>query len=71
MNTKPFGKLVGVGLGPGDPELMTLKAVRHIQQADVIAYPAAEGIPSFARSIAAGAHTPRTDRIPHGNAHEG
>ena len=53
MNTKPFGTLVGVGLGPGDPELMTLKAVRHIQQADVIAYPAAEGIPSFARSIAA------------------
>ena len=51
MNTKPFGKLVGVGLGPGDPELMTLKAVRHIQQADVIAYPAAEGIPSFARSM--------------------
>ena len=48
-----FGKLVGVGLGPGDPELMTLKAVRHIQQADVITYPAAEGIPSFARSIAA------------------
>ena len=53
MNAQPFGKLVGVGLGPGDPELMTLKAVRVIEQADVIAYPAAEGIPSFARSIAA------------------
>jgi len=53
VNAQPFGKLVGVGLGPGDPELMTLKAVRVIEQADVIAYPAAEGIPSFARSIAA------------------
>ena len=48
------GTLVGVGLGPGDPELLTLKAVRHIESAQVIAYPAAEGTPSFARSIAAG-----------------
>lgn len=47
------GKLYGVGLGPGDPELITLKAARLIQGADIIAYPAAEGVPSFARSIAA------------------
>jgi precorrin-2/cobalt-factor-2 C20-methyltransferase len=35
------GKLYGVGLGPGDPELATLKAVRVIRQADVIAAPVA------------------------------
>lgn len=33
------GKLYGVGVGPGDPELMTLKAVRIIKDADVIVIP--------------------------------
>ncbi|MDX1781522.1 MAG: precorrin-2 C(20)-methyltransferase [Thalassovita sp.] len=48
------GKLFGVGLGPGDPELMTLKAHRLISGARVVAYPALAGSDSFARSIAAG-----------------
>ncbi len=47
------GKLTGVGLGPGDPELMTMKAHRLISGAQVIAYPAQEDGESFARSIAA------------------
>jgi precorrin-2/cobalt-factor-2 C20-methyltransferase len=47
------GMVYGVGLGPGDPELMTLKAARLIGGADVIAYPSLEGGDSFARSIAA------------------
>jgi precorrin-2/cobalt-factor-2 C20-methyltransferase len=46
------GVLYGVGLGPGDPELMTLKAYRLIAGAEVIAYPTLEGGDSFARSIA-------------------
>lgn len=33
------GKLYGIGVGPGDPELLTLKAVRLIQESDVIALP--------------------------------
>lgn len=30
------GKLTGVGVGPGDPELLTLKAVRKIRESDVV-----------------------------------
>ena len=48
------GKLYGLGLGPGDPELMTLKAHRLIRAAKVVAYPAPLGGESFARSIAQG-----------------
>ncbi|MBL4874849.1 MAG: precorrin-2 C(20)-methyltransferase [Rhodobacteraceae bacterium] len=47
------GMLYGIGLGPGDPELMTLKAYRLISGAEVVAYPALSGGESFARSIAA------------------
>ncbi len=47
------GRLFGVGLGPGDPELVTLKARRVIEQADVVAYPTARHGRSIARSIAA------------------
>src|SRR5699024_9270948 len=45
--------LYGVGLGPGDPELVTLKAARLIGAADVIAYHSARHGRSIARSIAA------------------
>lgn len=47
------GKLYGLGLGPGDPELVTLKAYRILREAPVIAWPAPDTGPSFARSIAA------------------
>lgn len=47
------GQLFGLGLGPGDPELVTLKALRLLRAAAVIAYPAPEGGESFARSIVA------------------
>jgi len=46
------GTLYGVGLGPGDPELITLKAARLIEAARVVAYPTLAGGESFARSIA-------------------
>ncbi|MCY4006828.1 MAG: precorrin-2 C(20)-methyltransferase [Rhodobacteraceae bacterium] len=47
------GTFIGVGLGPGDPELLTLKAARLIRTAPVIAYPQPENGESFTRSIAA------------------
>ena len=47
------GRLFGIGVGPGDPELLTLKAARRIAESAVVAYPtSAEGI-GFARTIAA------------------
>jgi precorrin-2/cobalt-factor-2 C20-methyltransferase len=47
------GKLLGVGVGPGDPELMTLKAARALGEADVIAHFAKAGNASHSRTIAA------------------
>jgi precorrin-2/cobalt-factor-2 C20-methyltransferase len=47
------GKLIGVGVGPGDPELLTVKAVRALQEAAVVAFIAAAGRTSRAREIAA------------------
>ena len=47
------GRLHGVGVGPGDPDLITLKALKVLQAADLIAYPALEQGDSLARAIAA------------------
>ena len=46
------GTLWGVGLGPGDPELVTVKAARIIAEADVVAYHSARHGRSIARGIA-------------------
>jgi precorrin-2/cobalt-factor-2 C20-methyltransferase len=47
------GTLYGLGVGPGDPELLTLKAHRILRGTFVIAYPQPDDGPSFARSIVA------------------
>ena len=50
------GKLYGVSVGPGDPELLTLKAKRTIEECDVIAYPVRRsGERSIALEIVKGA----------------
>jgi len=57
------GTLYGVGLGPGDPDLITRKAARLIEGAGVIAYPALKGADSFARAIASDLIAPGTEEI--------
>ena len=48
------GTLYGLGVGPGDPELITLKALRILERASVLAYPAPEEGESLVRGIVAG-----------------
>ena len=47
------GALVGIGVGPGDPDLITLKGLRALRAAPVLAYPAPETGESLARAIVA------------------
>lgn len=47
------GTLYGIGVGPGDPELLTLKAVRLLRACPVIAYPETGADTGLARRIAA------------------
>ena len=48
----PAGVLWGVGVGPGDPDLLTLKAARVLSETRLIAYFAKRGRPGNARTIA-------------------
>lgn len=57
------GILYGVGLGPGAPDLITLRAARLIEGAAVVAYPSLAGGDSFARSIAADLIAPNAVEI--------
>jgi len=63
FDQKMSGILYGVGLGPGDPGLITVKSSRLISKARVIAYPSLAGGQSFARSIAAGLISPDAEEI--------
>ena len=47
------GKLIGVGIGPGDPELVTLKAIRVLKAAHVVAHFAKAGQDSNSRAAVA------------------
>ena len=44
------GQLYVIGVGPGDPELVTVKAVKYIEKADIIAFPTAKGASGNAKS---------------------
>lgn len=58
------GRLYGVGIGPGDPELLTLKAFRLLRSVPVVAYPMSEEGKCLARSIVAEYLRPEQTEIP-------
>jgi len=57
------GTVFGLGVGPGDPELITVKALKRLQAARAVAYPVQRG-DSVARSIVAEYLRPGQDEIP-------
>jgi len=57
-------RLIGVGVGPGDPELLTLKAIRTLRDADVVVHFAKAGNASQARTIAADHLRPNVIEVP-------
>lgn len=59
-----LGKLYGLGIGPGDPELLTLKAHRILTTVPVIAYPTSESGTGIAREIVADFLRPEQIEIP-------
>jgi precorrin-2/cobalt-factor-2 C20-methyltransferase len=58
------GRLIGVGTGPGDPELLTLKAVRALAEADVLAHFAKRNANGNARAIVDGHIRPGIVELP-------
>jgi precorrin-2/cobalt-factor-2 C20-methyltransferase len=58
------GILIGVGVGPGDPNLLTLKAVNAVQSAEVVAHFAKAGNASNARTIVAEYLRPDVTELP-------
>lgn len=59
-----LGRLYGLGIGPGDPELLTLKAHRILISVPVIAYPTQENGLALARAIVADFLRPDQIEIP-------
>ena len=58
------GRLIGVGTGPGDPELLTLKAVKALAAADVVAHFAKAGRAGNARRTVEGFLRPGAVELP-------
>ena len=57
-------RLIGVGVGPGDPGLLTLNAIAALNEADVVAHFAKAGNASNARTIAAAHFKPGAEELP-------
>jgi len=58
------GRLIGVGTGPGDPELVTIKAVKALEMADVIAFFAKQGRTGNGRGIVQHLISERAELLP-------
>ncbi|MGF1536582.1 MAG: precorrin-2 C(20)-methyltransferase [Elainellaceae cyanobacterium] len=64
-NPPPTGTLYGVSAGPGDPDLITLRALKLIQSTTVVAFPAGQGDrPGVAQRIIEPWLTPRHIQLP-------
>jgi precorrin-2/cobalt-factor-2 C20-methyltransferase len=63
VNAARAGTLFTLGMGPGDPELLTLKAARILGQAPVVAYFAKAGQRGHARGIAEGRIRPNAEEL--------
>ena len=65
MKYEQAGTLWGIGVGPGDPELMTLKAARLLQTCPVVAFPAGRGgHPGIAQTIVSALLQPHQIQLP-------
>ncbi|RYE07273.1 MAG: precorrin-2 C(20)-methyltransferase [Hyphomicrobiales bacterium] len=64
MSHNDSGTLYLVGVGPGDPELLTLRAVRILRSVHVVAYPSSGEGAAFARDIAAQYILPGAQLLP-------
>ncbi len=58
------GRLYGIGIGPGDPELLTMKAFRVLRSSAVVAYPMSDSGRKLARSIVAEYLRPEQIEVP-------
>jgi precorrin-2/cobalt-factor-2 C20-methyltransferase len=58
------GTLYGIGLGPGDPELLTLKGYRILQSVPIVAYPISPDGRCISRGIVADYLKPEQQEIP-------
>ncbi|MQW87594.1 precorrin-2 C(20)-methyltransferase [Sinorhizobium saheli] len=64
MSAAAAGRLIGVGTGPGDPELLTVKAVRALGAADVVAFFAKAGRNGNGRAVVEGLLKPGLVELP-------
>ncbi|KPC52502.1 precorrin-2 C(20)-methyltransferase [Amantichitinum ursilacus] len=64
MSSVQPGRLLGLGVGPGDPELITVKALRLLQSAPVVAYFVAKGKKGNAFGIIEQHLTPAQQQVP-------
>ena len=64
MSAPSQGRLIGVGTGPGDPELLTLKAIKALEAADVLAYFAKQGRRGNGRTVVDGLLKPGLLELP-------
>jgi precorrin-2/cobalt-factor-2 C20-methyltransferase len=64
LSAPTAGRLIGVGTGPGDPELLTLKAIKALAAADVLAYFAKEGRRGNGRAVVDGLLKPDLFELP-------